>query len=229
MTFKRKIILALPHQHQEKIRVFYRNLRAWISEGFWWSIPLINIVNILRYGFKGPRSLDILKVDPNIIVHQIPGFKRRYSGKVIPSERWLDIKPVGKNNLFDIISWRLQTGSWTGSGAFERMRRVIARNPGADGCRTEADIIKRYQRLDKLIEEIRLGGEIRADWRDGIFVGVSDVGEIVLCRAGFHRLMLARAMGLPYINAHVGFVHRDAVVSGLYDELRRDSRRDGCV
>lgn len=229
MTFKLKIILDLPHQNKEKIRVYCQNLRVWISEGFWWSIPLTNFVNIVEYGFKGPRSLDILKVDPNIIVHRIPGFKRRYSGKVIPPERWVNIQPVGKNNLFDIISRRVKTGSWTGSGAFERMRRVIAGNPGADGCRTEADIIKRYQRLDKLIAEIRVGGEIRADWRDGIFVGISDVGDIVLCRAGFHRLMLARAMGLPYINAHVGFVHRDAVVSGLYDELRRNSRRDGCV
>lgn len=165
----------------------------------------------------------MLKVDPNAISYRIGGFQRRYSGKVIPPEKWVGIRPVGKDDLFDAISRRLQTGSWIGTGVFERMQRIVARNPGADGCRNEADIVGRYQRLDKLIEEIRLGGEIQADWRDGIFVGVSGVGEIVLCRAGFHRLMIARAMGLPYIKAHVGFVHRDVVVSGIYDELRRNS------
>lgn len=100
--------------------------------------------------------------------------------------------------------------------------QLIARNGSHDGCSSLEDVIARYRRLDRIVEEVRTTGRLAirpGGHRDGIAVMVGRRGQIIFANAGTHRLSIARHFRAP-CEVNVCVVHAGAVASGAWrDQL----------
>jgi len=124
---------------------------------------------------------------------------------------------------------RIREGkSWEETGAYEKMMENLTVWGKADGCRNLADVIARYERLDSLIQRLNQGGEFLS-WRQlkatnirergGVFVHIGRNGQLFHSEKGNHRLAIAQELGLNWMPAQVGVVHRQAVENGLFQRL----------
>ena len=105
------------------------------------------------------------------------------------------------------------------------MLSIIKKKPGADGCNNIDDIRQRYERLDELIEYLRLGGTFKegTGFREsgGVYIHIGREGEMIFAGGGCHRLAIAQKLNLKEIPAQLGVVHRDFVASGGFKRLAK--------
>lgn len=110
--------------------------------------------------------------------------------------------------------------TWEETGAYELMMRIIRRKPGADGIFSEADVFQRYERLDDVFRvvsterRLRTRGELKSrNFREsgGVFVHIGRDAEVLFAGGGFHRLAIAKVLGLESIPAQLGVVHQHAI------------------
>ena len=119
--------------------------------------------------------------------------------------------------------------SWEETGIVDELMEEIARNGIYDGCRTRDDLLRRYDRIDLLYEDIARTRRIEPvstrperlrREHGGVFVHIARDGLPLLGGDGNHRLAIARILELVSIPAQVGVVHRRAMDLGLLAPMR---------
>jgi len=88
-----------------------------------------------------------------------------------------------------------------------------------DGCETLEDVVRRYERLDEVFDQVRregrlrtaaeLGGSFRE--RGGVYVHIGRHSQPVFSLRGNHRLAIARILSLSLMPAQLGVVHPEAL------------------
>jgi hypothetical protein len=97
---------------------------------------------------------------------------------------------------------------WPETPIFEAKLAVMASQGEVDGCRTRADLLARYQRLDRICEDLcRHGWQLEEDlggqFEENLAVSISRTGGFLLANGGEHRLAIAKVFRLPAVRAYV--------------------------
>lgn len=100
------------------------------------------------------------------------------------------------------------------------MLDLIRERGSADGCRTLAEVISRYERLDVMFRQVCSEGRLRSRselQRRGfrasgeIYMHVGRGPQLLFGNGGNHRFAAARIAGLSCIPAQLGVVHPEAI------------------
>ncbi|EIE49123.1 hypothetical protein AL036_02705 [Salipiger aestuarii] len=193
----------------------------------WW--------NRVVYGPDAPRSDECVYVDPNAIAQHAaaprPRRRRRHSGMVLGGDWDRQIAPVGADRKYVSCRMHFVDGvAWEDTPLFEKLLREIEGGHSPDGCATRADLVHRYETLDRLFDETRARGRLLAkselpDYfrreHGGVFVHIARDGTALRAGGGAHRLAIARILELPEMPAQIGVVHPLAIANGALARLRR--------
>jgi hypothetical protein len=189
---------------------------------------IIDAWNILTFGMDAPLFAERIYVDPRCCRAITPtkkkrlGWDRRFSGRVlrnwpIQEEEMIAITQL-KKVKYCIDHW-VNGVAWENTGAYESYRRK--------GIQLEK-IIRRYERLDKIFEEVRLHRCLRTKQEinpknfremDGIRINIGPSGRLVFGDGGTHRLAIALILNINVIPAQLGCVYVGAL--GEVANLRR--------
>ncbi len=177
-----------------------------------------DIYNIFRYGLKSPRALQLIYVDPGKITKIQTGkaFSRIDGGKVVDGDWDLCFSNLEDSKKYQIIYKKVITGcSWEESGIYEYYS-------GNDKYKV---LKSRYEGLSEFINHLKSGGKFltrqelgKKNFREnkGILVNMDRNGEIIFTGRGFHRLAIAKALGLKSIPVALVVVHEQAVINGMF-------------
>ncbi len=133
-----------------------------------------------------------------------------------------------------MVKARLLEGkNWEAAGAYQIMNELIQKHRVHDDCKTMEDVLQRYERLDRVIFDIRSIGFLRMSkiqkgvFREsgGVYVHIGRNGEYIFGLGGCHRLAIAQALELERIPVQVGVVHKEAITNGHWKKLNRDQHR----
>jgi hypothetical protein len=165
----------------------------------------------------------LISVDPRSLDTFITRFGRVKAGTIQPGE-W-DLKSGDLRQHPKIVAclahW-VDGLSWRETGIIDQMREWAAeRHGGIDGCRTEAEIVARYEKLDGIFEEVKREGRLRTSFelgrsasphreRHGVMVHFGRDGAPIFGASGFHRLGMALSLGFERIPGCLGVVHAEA-------------------
>jgi hypothetical protein len=187
----------------------------------WMSRDAANFVN---YGRCAPRYAELQHMAlPSCSFALWKEIPRDATGSVLAGDWDAALRPVEEvpKVAWCLAHWR-DGLPWHATGAFEAMMVKIQERGVADGCRTFADVVHRYERLDDLFENVRKEGRLRTrrevdrnGFREsgGIYVHVARSGAPIFGGGGCHRLGLALVLQLPAVPVQIGVVHRMAVRS----------------
>ncbi len=180
----------------------------------------VDVANLLRYGTLAPRVSERIWIDPLACAGALAdGVELGRSGRVVGGD-W-DLAPLP---LVDVPHIRMCLAHWRDgvpwerTGAYEELLRAIEEDGGSHGgCSTLADVVRRYERLDELLEEVRGAGGLapRSEiggphWRErgGILMHVGRGGVPIFNGwGGCHRLAIALHLKLDLVPAQLGMVH----------------------
>ena len=196
-----------------------------------------DVTNRLRFGPDAPQSDELIwvhtkdvtdwyKPDPE---NGAPRFRRRHSGMVAGGTWDQSRKPVGSHIKLNSIRDHYERGvPWQQTKLFAWMVQQIAEKGQIDSCRTEEDLIARYERLDRIYDEAQRTGTLRPhgsvnDTRGehgGILVHIARDGTPLRDGGGMHRFAIAIVLGLARVPAQLGVIHPMAVEAGVLSDLR---------
>lgn len=182
-----------------------------------------DILNILLWGRNGPKSAELIFIDPCSITHVLQKpISRKQSGKVLDSD-W-DLNIIHIHELPKVAACRahfIHNIPWENSGAWELMADLFKVRSSPDNCSSWVDVEERYSRLDELYKHLKEGGRFKSQAelsrtkkfreRGGVHVHFNRDGEPVFGAGGCHRLAIAQILKLPYIPAQLGVVHKNAI------------------
>jgi hypothetical protein len=169
------------------------------------------------------HTLKVSLLMPQPAVNSIAGAKgnAKHSTAIVTG-RWPSTKllPVMEHEKIDGCMKRWAEGrSWEETGLIERMMRQISIYGHRNKCRTRADVIARYERLDDQFRVIRSEGRLRTreevekrNFRElgGVLMHLGPEGEPVFGSRGYHRFAMARSLNL-WIPCQIGIVHESAL------------------
>jgi len=174
-------------------------------------------------------------VDPNLVqLHSTDRTMMQWMGRERGGD-W-DLQFVGVEEYPKAVYCRKRWvlgQSWEAAGAYDFVSKLVQKSETGviDGCRTEADIVARFDRLDELFETVRFQkflssrtfkrNGVRRE-KDGIRVHIGRCGSLMTRGGGTHRLAMARILELPIVPASLGVVHEDAIP--FLQELRKQSK-----
>jgi hypothetical protein len=208
---------------------FHRRIRGRLSQvatGLRRDVP-----NFCRFGPGAPRYVERIWVDAASCDWHMPrGVATSYLGvpqwedasAVVTEAPWPQALLVPVTQIpkfrFCIAHW-VHGVSWRETGAYEYMQAVIARKGRSDGCQTMADVVARYDALDRIFEEacrekrLRPRQEVHpGNWREqgGPMFHLGPHGALYYADGGTHRFAIARILNLR-MPARLGCVHRSAL------------------
>lgn len=202
---------------------------------------LRDIANRLRYGHGAPISDEVIFMNPRAPIFNFArGAKkprRHDSGRIVAGD-WdrQIVKFQKKSPKYKAIKRRYRKGlSWEETGLFDYILQRIAQHGVFDDCRNIHDIRKRYEAMDRMVDQVMRNGalDIRSLRPDafrrehgGILMHIDRNGRGIRSGGGMHRFAIARVLKLKEIPLQVGMVHRDAVLSGAYEKLRQSEIYD---
>ena len=193
--------------------------------------------NFLRYGVNAPKVAQRLYVHPAAIENTTRRwlFNRTECGKVLQGDWDQDLIPIDELEKIALASQRVRENvSWEKVGMYRLMMRLIRKNRNGvyDGCRTLDDVVRRYERLDELIDHLKSGGVLldgeqlgRIREEGGVLVHLGREGQFIFGRTGCHRLAIARTLNLRAMPVLLGVVHADAVSNGKFEAVVERSRQ----
>ncbi|SFD46460.1 hypothetical protein SAMN04515678_101191 [Roseivivax sediminis] len=198
---------------------------------------LRDLGNRLRYGRNAPLSDECVWIDPREASHAYkrpksgPVYLRRHSGTVADGDWDLGRREVDRMPKISACFRHFVDGeSWEETGIIDEMLARIDKHGLFDGCRNRADVIARYEGIDRMFDNVartrRLEPVASRPERfrrehGGVLVHIDRDGRPMLAGNGNHRLAIARILGLERIPAQLGALHRRAWDAGVMEELRR--------
>jgi 2-polyprenyl-3-methyl-5-hydroxy-6-metoxy-1,4-benzoquinol methylase len=141
-----------------------------------------------------------------------PGDLRQLVGQGIGGD-WDRSHPLSEFTMFDALQERFGDGrDWDEIDFFVEMRESVAAGKPQFKYRTTDDFDTRFERMDQLWETLQRDGyrsqtelDTGRPW-DEVVVGFDRIGRTIFID-GFHRLAMARIMGLTSIPAFVAIRH----------------------
>lgn len=199
-------------------------------------------MNWLRYWPDPPLSDELIWIDPKKVTHWYkadpangaPKFRRRHSGMVVGGDWDLSRKPFDSHLKLSSVRAHYEQGvPWQDTDLFKRLMQKIEAGEEVDGCRSREDLLRRYDRLDRIFEEAKQSGTLRPhgsvnDTRrehGGILVHIARDGTPLRDGGGMHRFALAIVLNLPLVPAQLGVIHPQAVRSGVLETLRKNPQK----
>lgn len=203
--------------------------------------------NLVRYGKHAPRAAQMITVDPREVRHVYygalwdaelpagfvkpsdgagPALGRAFTGSVVGGDWDLELVPLASCPKYRACVERYRFGkSWRETGALDLMSEILRTRPGADGCHSEADVVRRFERLDATFREIGSERRLRrrreldaSTFREsgGVYMHIGRDATALFAGGGFHRLAIAKILELESIPAQLGVVHEQAI--GVWKE-----------
>ncbi|GHC83680.1 hypothetical protein GCM10007079_25020 [Nocardiopsis terrae] len=104
--------------------------------------------------------------------------------------------------------------AWEDLPVFEHKLKAIREQGRVDGCRSRADLVVRYRRLDDVYERLRDTGwqleeQVGGLFQNNVSVSITRNGGFLLGTGGAHRLSIAKFLRLPAIEVYVLSRHVD--------------------
>lgn len=212
----------------------FRTLEAKVPQKF-----LRDVKNRVLYGATAPLSDETLYVRPRDITRRYvanpakdaPLFRRRHSGLVKGGDWDLSTLPLEESPKYHACRAHWVDGtSWEETGIFDLHLDRIARKGVSDECRSLGDLRARYDRLDRLFEQVEREGRLREACQidqyfrrehGGVFVHIDRHGNPLRNGGGEHRFLIAHILDLPEMPVQPGVIHLDAFRAGHIERLRR--------
>ena len=193
---------------------------------------LLKWSNRLRYGRQAPYPEIRLTIPPKLLKdrHHTPANEKKnlhhwHTGRILDGDWDLATKPFIKSLKFSACYHRFLKGAaWDKTRAFSYGLKQIEDRRKYDNCFNEADLYKRYARLDQLWEKTMAAGSLptqinkTAQLKDSIIVHMTRDGTLIFGNKGFHRLSIARLAKVEEITVVLGATHLQAVKSGAAAE-----------
>lgn len=182
-----------------------------------------DVFNSLRYGKSAPLTLQRIWINPQHIGSYTTEFSNHHSGLVRSGDWDLATMPISSDLKWQACRQRWLEGStWEETGLIHVLLKRIERSGSHDGCRSHAELVLRYKRIDEMFERIaseaKLGTvrEARKSpfWmreHGGILVHIGRDCLPIFGGKGNHRLAAATILGLDEIPAQVGVVHKSSL------------------
>jgi len=190
-----------------------------------------NCYNYYSYGKLAPRFGERVWVDADYcrlyftetyISHML-GVARPLEGSgVVLKRAWPYEKAISVNALWKIrccIAHWVYGVPWENTGVYDYSLRRIAWRGQFDGCKTREDIVRRYEQLDAIFEQVKSEGRLRTEEElhrsrerasGEPMVHIGPHGEPFFGGGGYHRFAMAHALQLR-LPARVGIVHLSAI------------------
>jgi hypothetical protein len=191
----------------------------------------VNIRNRLAFGRNAPEYGERIWINPSLIKEKMPREARKKyfnnfnipMGAVINGEWDKHGFPIESGSVF--LSCRnhwINGIPWEQTGRHEVMVKEIRRKGApVSGCATLEDIVARYKKLDTIYETVRRERGFRTSdensGRRGVFLLLNKETDVIisidrhgipmLAGDGYHRIAIAKILGLPVIPARLGVVH----------------------
>lgn len=179
---------------------------------------LLRIKNKIKYGPSAPRPFETIWVNPREVTMR---FHKKGITKVFGDPKWEASGKVIKSDwpvdltipLFDsgkvkcaLKHW-VDGVPWEDTGIYERIEKIIRKRGRTDGCENRDDVIKRYQNLDSIFEQVKKEGRLRPT--DGV-IHLGPEGKPYYGTDATHRLIMAYVLNIPF-PARIGLVHVSAL------------------
>lgn len=175
-----------------------------------------------RHGSATPRRHELIRVDPLACSRATLYFHKAYSGAIRAGDWDRDARPIDELDRMRFCRSHWEDGvPWEDTGAYEYvLDRIREKGRPIDGCRDLDDVRRRYERLDRVFDQVRREGRLRtqAEMRPrafreygGIYFSVGRDGEVIFTGYGHHRLAMARVLGLASVPGAIGYVHPAAM------------------
>ena len=182
-----------------------------------------DLANRIRYGKTAPRfgeQIFLRASDCNTFL--ISGLNRKDSGCVMDGNWDLSLSPITDHPKYRYCFSHWVDGlSWKEAGAYDfLMSKILESGNPVDECLTEQDVIERYDRLDRMFDQVSTTGrlysqkEINPDnFREtgGVYVHVDRNNAPIFGGGGMHRFAVSKILNLPSIPAQLGVVHKNAI------------------
>jgi hypothetical protein len=165
---------------------------------------IYDVRNFMHFGAHFPRYAERLFFTPDVNMPVMCGGARY--GYIISD--W----PARYDNLVghispvkEVLSHFIQGYTWAETGLYERMEKQLSELNYVDGCRSMADVYRRYENLDRLYDETARIGRFKTQLQidplsirefGGITLHIDANGGLVFSRIGQHRMAIALALGL---------------------------------
>ncbi|NUL44668.1 hypothetical protein F7P69_05575 [Cellulosimicrobium funkei] len=153
---------------------------------------------------------------PGLVTRSYGWFKPgTHHGVIAPGDWDQQHHPFSTNPLAlaALRHWR-DGVDWEATGVIDhQLKRIQDFGPAwADRMTARDDILRRYERLDQLYEQVRRTGRLprRANAEDGIYIHLDRHGEAVFGHRGVHRFVMTHLLQIPLVTAQLGAVHPDA-------------------
>lgn len=180
-----------------------------------------DLLNWRLYGRQAPKFAELVWIKPSDCAESVLNLGRHETGRVLDGEWDRNRQPLSANLKFRACESRWVYGlPWSETGVYEYMMDQISKRGLTDGCLTLSDVVARYERLDRIYEQVASEGRLLSSRELGrrgfrgqgeIYVHVGRGPSLLFGLGGIHRFALSRILGLDCIPVQVGVVHRDAV------------------
>jgi hypothetical protein len=189
----------------------------------WGGVLCRDLSGLRRWGRRAPRAHQRIWLDPATcrqrLITTLDGVR---SGSVLDGDWDLDAGPVEEVPRIEFCRLHWEEGvPWSSTGVYEYLLDRIERSGNAlYGCRTRAELVARYEHLDRVFDTVRREGRLRTRSemdphalreRGGILMHLDRSGQPLFGKEGCHRLAMARVLGLPAVPAEIGVVHAAAL------------------
>jgi hypothetical protein len=196
-----------------------------------------DIKNKIIYGKEAPVFAERIWINPLDCCGALAGkyilngvHQRKGSGLVVeypwPQAKVISVIEVDKIR-FSVDHW-VNGIPWEDTGIYELMQKIISTRGKADGCRSIDDLVRRYNDLDLIFNQIKREGRLKTrkeinpgNFREkgGILIHIGPKGGLFFGGGGAHRFAIALTLQLKKIPAQVGYVHKSAIP--FLPELRK--------
>ena len=177
-----------------------------------------DIENYLKFGKRRIKSCELIyvKVEDIKYILEPKTFAKKDSGRVVDGNWDLNRTELNKNKKYNIIYNALKKNiPWSKSGIFEHY--ALSKKYSHE------DLVCRYENISYFFDKLRVGEEKFKSRRElfglrnfremgGVMVHKDREGNYVFSGAGFHRLAIAKTLGLEIIPCMIGVVHHSNMV-----------------
>lgn len=184
--------------------------------------------NRRRYGKLAPLPETRLTIPPKLLAdryHVAANGKKHLhhwrTGQVLDGDWDLATKAFTKSLKFRACRQHFLKGiPWDETRVITYGLKQIAEHKKYDDCFNEADLRRRYARLDDLWEKTVAAKSLPPEvmdhtgLKDSIIVHITRDGTLIFGNKGFHRLAIARLAKVEELTVVLGATHKQAVKSG---------------
>lgn len=183
-----------------------------------------DLINRFKFGNAAPKFGEAIYVNPQTCSHLlIPGqWNRDHSGHVAAGDWDLKILPVTESPKYKYCYDHWVNGtSWKDAGAYDYLKRLIdQRGVPVEGCVTDADIIRRFEKLDKIFEQVSKAGELYPQKKlnpenfratGGVYFHIDRNNVPLFSGGGAHRFAMSKILNFSIIPGQLGVVHKAAL------------------